>query len=433
MNRPTHPARAGSLKPEFGGGHVNLDHTGSNALVRALIPSNEGGLFALSQRPSLAGDYVTKFTSTGELDAAFVRGRGFFHDALGNGNHLHLLADERILVTGALGNELIVTCYNADGTHHTPYGVGGRVRLRVSELVVHEHKRARLVEPTVSDPQANGTSGLPGRAGSLTQSLVAGDKLYLIFPVRWDGDGATMSVVVRLDGRGGVDRAFNQTGYCVVTMAGTGVADNAPIDAVVQPSAHPDHQAIVLLVAELVGLSQERKYLLCVTAQGLDYGFGQSALLPGYVLVPQSSGFTAAALLGGEGGLRVIGGTGYTDNFAGIVFGFTARGAVAPDFNHGEPLLTPGENGWVQGAFHGEGEAERMVLMTYLFQNGSKVALVRLLADGQPDTDFGDGGTVAIAYVVSGWASAPQMRVTSAPARDVLLGFQADVYWLLGS
>lgn len=71
--------------------------------------------------------------------------------------------------------------------------------------------------------------------------------------------------------------------------------------------------------------------------------------------------------------------------------------------------------------------------MTYLFQNGSKVALVRFLADGQPGSDFGDGGTVAIAYVVSGWASAPQMRVTSAPARDGLLGFQTDVYWLLGS
>lgn len=326
MNRPTHPARAGSLNPEFGGGHVNLDHTGSDALVRALVPSNEGGLFALSQRPSLAGDYVTKFTSTGELDPDFVRGRGFFHEALGNGNHLHLLADGRILVTGASGNELIVTCFNADGNLHAPYGVGGRVRLRVADLVAHEQKLARLVEPTVSDPQANGTSGLPGRAGSLTKSLVAGDKLYLIFPVRWDGDGGTMSVVVRLDGVGGVDRAFNQTGYCVVTMAGTDVVDNAPIDAVVQPSANADHQAIVLLVAEVVGLSQERKYLLCVTAQGLDHGFGQSALLPGYVLVPKSSGFTAAGLLGGEGGLRVIGGTGYTDNFAGIVFGFNARG-----------------------------------------------------------------------------------------------------------
>lgn len=433
MNTSSIHPRAGELNPAFGGGHVTLDHTGSEPLLGTMEPTADGGLLALSRRPLIAGYYVSKFTGAGELDPGFGSNGGFFHDTQAGLTNLHLLSGDRFLVTGASGNALIAHCYNADGSLYLPYGISGRVHLPVSELVLHEQRPAQLIDHAVPDLLADGTAGLPGMGNSSIISLVAGDKLYLVFSVSWGGAGGSMSVVVRLDGQGGVDRTFNQAGYFVVTMAGTDVLTNHPIEAALQPSANPDHRAIVLLVAELVGLEQERKFLLCVTDQGLDYEFGESALLPGYVLVPESSGFTATALLSGEGGLRVIGETGYENNINGVVFGFTAQGAVDPHFNGGQPLLTPSESGWTQGSFYGQGEGERMVLLTYLFTDGSKLALVRLLADGRRDQDFGEGGTVAIPYVVSGWASRSPMRVTSAPARDVLLGFQTDVYWLLGS
>lgn len=424
MNTPSTHVRAGELNPVFGGGHVNLDHTGDDALLSAMEPTADGGLLVLSRRPLIAGYYVSRFTEAGLLDPAFGTQGGFFHDTQDGPTNLHLLAGERFLVAGASGNDLIAHCYNADGTLHVPYGNNGRVRVPVTELVVHEGRPAQLPEQAAN--------GLPGRSTVSIKSLVAGDKLFLVFTVWWGGFRELMSVVVRLDGEGRVDATFNRSGYFLVTMAGTDVVYNFPLDAVLQPSTHPDHQAVVLLVQESEGTSADDKYLLCVTAQGLDYGFGQSALLPGYVPVPQSAAFEAGALLSGAGGLRVIGSTGYENNEAGVVFGFTAQGMVDRDFNNGEPLLTPGERGWSLGYVYGEGAGERMVLLTYLFKDGSKIALVRLLADGQRDPDFGEDGTVAIPHVAAGWLALPKLRITSAPARDVLLGFKTDVYWLLG-
>lgn len=438
MNHQNSSNRAGSLNPEFGGGHVTLNHTGSDALLVAMEPTGDGGLLVLSKRPGVGGFFVSKFTPAGELDTGFATGKGFFQETnTGGGSGLHLLDEGRFLVTGGQGNDLLSRCYAADGSLYTPYGENGYARVPVTELVVRDQRRAHWHWTQNDDTAVQDAQGLPGKSSGDVISLADRGAVYLVFNAWWGEYETLMAVVVRVDAEGKLDMAFNQTGYFVVTMAGTGVEYNFARRAALQPSINPDGSGVVLLVYEALPREQPggRAYLLRVTAHGVDFEFGKSSPLQGYVEAPGRDKFVDYDMWADDESFRIMGTSIRADVIPATVYGYTADGEVDRSFNNGAPLWTefqPGTNVWNHGYFYGEDADRRMVFTTLLSSDGGQVAAVRLLANGEGDSSFGDNGFVTFPAQLSGWLASTSLRVTETPTKDVLIGFKEDIYWLLG-
>lgn len=418
--------RPGDLNPVFNGGRVDLLHTGSAPILVWMEAVADGGLLVLSTRDSVSGFYLTKFTPLGSLDPAFAQGIGYLHfnsEIAGFRTRLHLLGDGRFIVVGGLGDSLLASCFNADGSLDTGYGVEGHALVRVTELVVREGEATRW---TFDPARGDDVDELPSRSGNV-YSVADPDGVYWVFSVSWGGN-QLMTVVVRLNAVGTLDTTFNQSGYQVVTLAGTDFPYNFPRAAVLQA----DRQLVVLGYLADIGSA----FMTRLTADGQsDYSFGGTGDDQGLVRVSTEVMDRVRDLwVGDTGDLKVIGRVGINNgDTVAVVLGYTANGAIDSTFNAGQPLRTevePGRGYWISGAFYGGGDKARMVFSTTVSRPQLSVAAVRLRSDGEFDRDFGNNGIASFPTATSPSGRPVVMRVL--PNHDMLLGRDGDIYWLLG-
>ena len=430
--------RPGDLNPAFNGGKVTLDHTGNEAFVLWLEQTADANLLVLSRSIGARGYFLSQFTPQGELDPSFANGAGFVNvlDPISQDrNRLHLLEDGAFLVTGGSNSELLsVSRFHADGRLDSTYGVDGHAVVRVSELTLDGRSGAIIHTPEHKSAQEK---GLPPKTGN-SISIADGDSLYLVFTVGWGGWEELLTVVVRLDNQGKLDRAFNGSGYVAVTLAGTLIPFNYAVEAALQTEGAGSSKLVILVKESLPFATpyEGQQFLLRYDAKGKqDPFFGGNGNDQGFVRIDKDDFYVVNALWVDENGALKVLGASVKDGIGlkGAIRGYTAEGQVDTSFNRGELLLkeiSPGYGNWQGGAFYGQGPEARMVLSTSLPADVMRIGAVRLLEDGNFDETFGEQGVAAFYPVESGVLVMVQLQLLA--NKDIILGFRNDIWWLLG-
>lgn len=430
--------RPGDLNPAFNGGKVTLDHTGNAAFVLSLEQTTDANLLVLSRSIGARGYFLSQFTPQGELDPSFADGAGFVHvedPIYEDRDRLHLLENGSFLVTGGSDSELLsASRFHADGRLDSTYGKDGHAVVHVSELIFDGESGARIHTPEHKSAQHK---GLPPKTGNLI-SIADGDSLYLVLTVGWGGYDELLPVVVRLDNQGKLDRAFNGSGYVVLTLAGTLIPFNFAVAAALQTGGAGSSKLVILVKEALpfTNPDEGQQFLVRYDAEGKqDYSFGGNGNDQGLVRIDKYDFYVVNALWADENGALKVLGASVKDGIGlkGAISGYTAEGQVDTSFNRGELLLkeiVPGYGNWHGGAFYGQGREARMVLSTSVPKEVTRIGVVRLLDDGNFDETFGEQGIAAFDPADSGLLVLAQLQLL--PNEDIILGFKNDIWWLQG-
>lgn len=385
---------AGELDASFNGGSVGLTHTGEvTPLLYSLAATSDGGLLALSGANQGANVHVTRFDAQGQLEKAFA-GTGHFridHRLAKYAEHIGVLDDGRFFVAGGHRLELFVFMYNGDGSVHSSYADDGIALVALNQVRDGEGAAFDGIQSADQAVQAGAKNGVVPALGSSIKALVVDDQVYLAFTGWWGGPNDLMSVLLRLDANGRIDRQFAGSGYFVVTLAGTAYQHNYLIDI----AEH--NQGVVLAVAEANPISAV-KFVLRVTQDGVqDYSFAASSPCQGYVLVgPEALEFGQVLIVDSSGALKLAGfnlvdGAGTV----GKVHAYLADGSVDTLFNEGHPLeleFEPGSGLIQHGVSIGSGDDYRLLLCARKNLIESYIGAIKLKADGERDRDFGQEG-----------------------------------------
>lgn len=430
--------RPGDLNPAFNGGKVTLDHTGNAAFVLRLEQTTDANLLVLSRSIDARGYFLSQFTPQGERDPSFADGAGFVHvvDPISQDrDRLHVLKNGSFFVTGGSNSELLsASRFHADGRLDSSYGEDGHAVVRVSELIFDGRSGARIHTPEHKSAQEK---GLPPKTGNLI-SIADGDSLYLVFTVGWGAYDELLAVVVRLDNQGKLDWAFNGSGYVAVTLAGTLIPFNYAVEAALQTEGAGSSKLVILVKESLPFATpyEGQQFLLRYDAKGKqDPFFGGNGNDQGFVRIDKDDFYVVNALWVDENGALKVLGASVKDGIGlkAAIRGYTAEGQVDTSFNRGELLLkeiVPGYGNWHGGAFYGQGKEARMVLSTSVRTDVARIAVVRLVDDGNFDETFGEQGIAAFDAEDSGVLVLAQLQLL--PNEDIILGFKNDIWWLLG-
>ncbi|WP_226504757.1 hypothetical protein [Pseudomonas sp. MWU16-30317] len=431
--------RPGDLNPVFNNGKVTLDHTGADGYLVWLELTAQGNILVLSRRSGVQqGYYLSRFTPQGTLDTSFGATKGFFlfeDPVFPDRDQFHQLDDGSFLVTGGgHADQLSITRFHAHGALDTAYGVGGHAIVRVSDLNIEGRKDPRIL---VSSPDLGLTTDQQKRLPPKSATVYsAADSLgaYLVFTATWGDFEQLNAVVVRIDGSGELDRAFNKTGYVVETLAGSGITYNVARQAVLQTRGQQSE--LVILVQEALKIVDplEGNYFMLrydVTGQR-HFDFGGCGNDQGLARIDWQDFFIVYSLWAGEdGALKVIGSTFDDENFIGAVRGYTDQGKQDLSFYGGQLLLTeiePGYGNWHRGIFYTEKGETRMVLSGPI-PSRRLIGIARLLGDGQFDKNFGEDGKAAFDRS-AGPTTTSHIQLLS--DKDIILGDRNDIWWLKG-
>lgn len=436
--------QAGDLDPVFNGGYVDLSHTGPWPGFLGLVNTADGGVLALSYQDSLSfpGYFVTKFTPLGTLDQDFASGEGFFYLEPEIDNlpwAIHGLEDGSFLVMGWIQQTLVASRFNPDGSLDTSYGANGYAVVHVPDLIRVAGKGAPELAVPATQTRAPDTAGhrLPPLDFPLVFSALDDERLYLIFTIGWGLFHEKMTVALRLDAQGQVDTTFGDTGYVVITLAGTGIEYNKTRLAFVQQQDDKPRQLVVAVQESIrdAPLWGDVYMVRFDEAGRQDFSFGAPDE-GGVVRIARSQlTFFTEGRADQSGAIKLVGQNLVDGNPVTALRGYSANGEVDTAFNNGETLLVPIEMKLerVQICALPGGSPDARILLSTANIEAPEYIVVRLLADGAFDTTFGTDGIVALDLHHEGKPMVVGRSLEVLPNGDLSVSTVSGIYRLLGN
>jgi uncharacterized delta-60 repeat protein len=411
--------------PDFNGGFITMAHVGgqdSRNYILAFAPIPGKGVLVLGRTHQAARMYyVSKFKLDGQLDSDFGdNGTISVGDTLDRPDLL--LVGDRFLLTGFTNRTLYASCFShADGKLDEGYGVNGTATVTLAELNPADALqgiRNKSISSIDADSLAQGEAKIPGvTPANNAATCYASDTGAVYFCFTAD---IKLPTVVRLNHSGKIDTTFNGAGFHILDLAGT-----AHSAATFSSAAVDQKQGLVVALRGSVEpplRSQTRMHRLNEDGSQ-DFEFGN------YFPAPVGDfGAAPKVVIDPIGTLKLINLT-----FGILARGYTAQGA--PDLGfHGGGLLTTsipeGGRGRGAGGASGSNTAYRLVAATHVGRFKLQAAVVRYLADGALDTEFGTGGIVTLDLDQVGQPMGVDLQVL--PDSDILISTGYHLYWLAG-
>lgn len=365
---------AGDIDTSFGGGTLVTPVGLTDDYVRGIAVQADGRAvvagFGVAATATGTDFMLVRHLRDGGLDPAFGNGGKVF-TAFNNGNAsdeaqaVAVQPDGKILVAGAseqgaTGYDFAIARYNADGTLDTSFGNGGRVTTSFGNGA--DKAYALLLQPD----------------GKI---VVAGDSAQ--------GGSGTDFALARYNANGSLDSTFGNGGK-VLTAIGSANAR----ETVYALALHT-----VGGVARIVAVGGEGDFIAAAYRSDgtLDAGFGAGGLVQ--QLFGSVIGAARGVVVTADNQLVIAGHVGH--DFA--VVRLLPGGALDSSFGTGGRATLPvSTDNWDEATALVQQADGKLLLGGWVYTGNSSSAdtvLVRLTANGSPDTGFGPGGvrTTAVA------------------------------------
>lgn len=398
-----------ALDPSFGDqGVLTLPIPGLQGTRPILVQAlPEGKSLLVFGGAETAPIYIARLHESGALDQSFGQ-QGVVELSLGTTDYffpsaIHLLDSKGWLLTGRhrdkdffVPESLAVVRQNEDGSFDTAFGDGGKVIIRIADLVEDsEGKKAHLVRDNDQDEP---DKHLPGQLSLNVFSAVqpqAGrqEKTLISATIKFDFDDLK-GIVLRLDDQGNIDKTFNRNGFLLVDIPDVTQRFNYGRGVGVQP----DNKVVVCGYFMSADQDHEQAYVIRYQENGtVDTRFGSRG--NGVVTLGDSSGsFVLTRLsLKADGTILAVGARGgeLTNRSEGLMINLNANGSYNLIFNDGKPLvvdMSPFQLEFGRCTFQADGKLVAVGTSgSGMIDETNRQWIGRYLANGKLDNSFGAG------------------------------------------
>jgi uncharacterized delta-60 repeat protein len=359
--------------------------------------------YGISDRPYVLG----RLLPDGNLDETFATdgiAMGKFSNAAeSKGNSIALIAQDKILLIGAINSSPALARFHPDGSLDTSYGVNGHLI---------------LANPSPGAPLSAEESASEAESAESNTAALQDGRILISFTYHQSGN-PTRSYLFMLDINGELDRSFNQTGSVLVKHP-----DHSP-EKIRLHGCLIDEDGSVVACASLKSADFQASLFVRYKKDGsIESSYGEN----GYLVVDTQADYALVDALAKQGNRRILA-IGYSRSgfdHSGLLISLERDGTDNIQFNRGQPLLTrlnDSDTQWVSALKQPNGSL--VVTGDSKASGKPTIALARLQSNGAFDPTLNNGQGWVVTPIGLNNTSATNLALQD-DGKMIVCGFYRD-------